>query len=325
MKTRLPSLRRLLHVFALMGIATPLALPAQETTPTPPAETEDAAILESLGDAAVRYVDAFNRVDAAAIAALYTPDGEIVSLDGGILVGRKAIEEFHLEMFAGEVVPKIALEAHDLRLPAPGLAIEEGEFHLTFADDEPVSTITYQAVHIRQEDGTWLLASSRSLADITPPSEQIRPLHWMMGEWTFENEDGLRVDMVIDLDERENNLLGEALVTDALGYAHLSNLKIGWNPATSSIYWWTFDSEGGNAAGPWARRGAEWIVHTTGITADAEATASAQILRRDGDTMVWTATHRVLAGEALPDLTYRFVRRAPDPASLLDAPAEEEE
>lgn len=39
---------------------------------------------------------------------------------------------------------------------------------------------------MRQEDGTWLLASSRSLAETTPLSGRIRPLHWMVGEWTFE-------------------------------------------------------------------------------------------------------------------------------------------
>jgi hypothetical protein len=40
--------------------------------------------------------------------------------------------------------------------------------------------------------------------------------------------------------------------------------------------------------------------------------------------MVWIATERMLAGEARPDLIYRFVRRAPDPISLLSPEVTEE-
>jgi hypothetical protein len=43
---------------------------------------------------------------------------------------------------------------------------------------------------------------------------------------------------------------------------------------------------------------------------------------RDGDSMVWISTQRILADEALPDMDYRFVRRAPDPISLLDPATE---
>jgi hypothetical protein len=205
------------------------------------------------------------------------------------------------------------------------VAIEEGLVHLTLASEEPVQSVGYTVTHVKQADGTWLMASSSSLSEVSTPAEQIKPLHWMIGEWTLEGEDGMRIDMVIDLDGRENFLLGEALITDAGQAAQSTSLRIGWNPATSSVYWWTFDSEGGNASGPWARRGDEWVVQTTGITADAEATASSRTLIRDGDTMVWIATERMLAGEALPDLIYRFVRRAPDPLSLLSPEAAVEE
>lgn len=309
-------------LFILLCLIMPDRLPAEDATAETPAQTAGPGIeqtIESLGEAAERFVTAFNERDAAAIAAMFTPDGEIVGIDGGIIAGRGQIEGYHLALFALEPVPQIALEAHSVQLAAPGVAFEEGQIHLTTADDEPVRSINYKATHVRQADGSWLLASSRSMSESTAPAERIRPLHWMIGEWTLEQEDGGRIDMVIDLDESENSLLGEAFVTDVGDGAQLTQLRIGWNPATSSVYWWTFDSEGGNASGPWAQRGEDWIVHSTGVTADAEASASAQMLVRDGDSMVWIATHRMLAGEALPDLTYRFVRRAPDPISQIES------
>ena len=309
-------------LLALFCAIAPDRMPAQNATAEIPVQAAAPGIeetIQSLGLAAERFVKAFNQKDAAAIAALFTPDGEIVGTDGGIIAGRRQIEGYHLALFARESVPQIALEAHDVQLAAPGVAFEEGQVHLTTADDEPVRSISYKATHVRQADGSWLLASSRSLAEVTAPSERIRPLHWLMGEWTLEQEDGGRIEMAIDLDEHGNSLQGEAHITNAGKDGQIIKLRIGWNPATSSVYWWTFDSEGGNASGPWARRGEDWIIHSTGVTADAEASASAQTLVRDGDSMVWIATHRVLAGEALPDLTYRFVRRAPDPLSLLES------
>lgn len=321
MKNRTSLHRKVLPAIALLCATSLPQLTAQAVpAETPAVEHAEAGIedaLDSLGKAAESFVGAFNDRDAAAIAALFTPLGQIVGSDGESLAGRQAIEDYHRSLFAGEKVPKIALEASDVELIAPGVAIEQGLVHLTLGDDEPVRSIGYAVTHVKQADGSWLMAVSRSLLEVTKLSERIKPLHWMIGEWTLESEDGVRIDMVIDLDERENNLLGEALITDAMQAAQNINLRIGWNPATSSVYWWTFDSEGGNASGSWARRGDEWVVHTTGITADAEASASSLSLIRDGDTMVWNTTQRMLAGEARPDLTLRFVRRAPDPVSVL--------
>jgi hypothetical protein len=66
------------------------------------------------------------------------------------------------------------------------------------------------------------------------------------------------------------------------------------------------------------------MISSTGVTADGESSDSSQTLVRDGDSMVWIATERMLAGESRPDFTYRFVRRAPDPLSLLSPEAAEE-
>jgi hypothetical protein len=126
--------------------------------------------------------------------------------------------------------------------------------------------------------------------------------------------------MVIQPDQRENYLLGEALITNPDGDAQSSSLRIGWNPATSSMYWWTFDSEGGHTAGQWARRDDQWLIHNTVVTAENEATSSSQTLIREGaDAMVWVATNRTVAGETLPDISFRFVRRAPAPGSKITA------
>jgi hypothetical protein len=55
------------------------------------------------------------------------------------------------------------------------------------------------------------MAASRSLMEVTTPAERIKPLHWMIGEWTLESEDGMRIDMVIDLDDRNETICSARL------------------------------------------------------------------------------------------------------------------
>lgn len=276
--------------------------------------------IETLGLAAERFVEAFNKRDAPAIAALFMPQGEIRGRDGTIISGRDGIEDFYTTLFAGDTVPGVALEASGIHFITPEIAIEDGVVHFTYAEDEPVRSISYSATQVRQADGTWLTAISRDKLEVTPPSEQIKPLHWLIGEWTLEGDEGVRVDMVFQLDGRENYLLGEGLMTDPEGDAQSSSLRIGWNPATSSICWWNFDSEGGQTTGQWARNDNQWLIHNSGVTAENEATTSSQTLTREGaDSMVWEASRRIVAGEILPDISFRFVRRAPGPGSKPNA------
>ncbi len=316
---------RILPALALL-LASPLSpASAQENkAPVPPAATEDAE-LDALGKAAERFVTAFNAKDAAAIAALFLPGGEIIGRNGNEIRGREEIQAYYADLFSGEKVPQIALEASSVRLVSPGLAIEDGLVHITTAENEPVKSVSYSVTQLKQPDGSWLIASSRDHLEVTPPSEHLKPLVWLAGEWTYEGDDGVRMDLAIDLDPSGNFLLGEAAATDASGQVQNTSLRIGWNPATSSVFWWTFDSDGGNASGQWTRSGDGWLVRTSGITADSETNAAThKITMEGGDTILWSATDRVRAGETEPDVMLRFVRRAPDPdpLPLADAPAE---
>jgi uncharacterized protein (TIGR02246 family) len=326
------SRHRYLPALALLSALPATSAPGQEkpAEPTPPAAapaTTGEDDLESLGKAASRFVAAFNAKDSSTIAGLFLPSGEIISRSGDAIRGREEIEAFYKDLFTGESAPQIALEASSVRLVAPGVAIEDGVVHTTNGEDEPVKSISYSVTQLKQPDGSWLIASSRDHLEVTPPSEHLKPLVWLVGEWTHHSPDGVRMNLAIDLDNSGNFLLGEAIATDPAGELQDTSLRIGWNPATSSVFWWTFDSDGGHASGPWTRSGDGWLVRTSGITADGETNAATHRITMDGgDTIVWAANDRVRAGETLPDATLRFVRRAPDPdlqplAESLDGPA----
>ncbi len=319
---------RLLPLYAVL-LAAASSAHAQESgagetkAGAPAAELE--ADVESLGKAAEHFVEAYNRKDAAGIAALFAENGEIIARDGDTIHGRDAIKERYEELFAGDKVPQIALEASSVRMVAPGVAIEDGVIHFTTDGRETVESVSYSATQVKQGDGSWLIASTRDQMEVTPPSEHLKALAWLEGEWSYEGEEGVRMDLVLEMDGSGNFLLGEAISTDTAGEEQSTSIRIGWNPACSSVFWWTFDSDGGNASGQWTRRGDTWLIRTGGITADAETTAAMHTLSRDGDdTILWNATDRVMAGEPQPDAALRFVRRAPEPeAEPVAAPPED--
>jgi ketosteroid isomerase-like protein len=82
-------------VVALAGLALSFALPTfaqQKDTPVDPKLTEQ------LNALCKKFDDAFNNNDAAAVAALFTKDGVLVT-DSGPIYGPEAIEKYQAEAF----------------------------------------------------------------------------------------------------------------------------------------------------------------------------------------------------------------------------------
>lgn len=316
--------RRLWPIATLAAgiLSLPCTAQEKEKAETKAAATEAAADtlpdadIEALGKAAARFVEAYNKKDAEGVAALFLPNAEMMTRDGDVVRGRAEILARYTEIFEGDDVPQVALEASEVRMVAPGVAIEDGVIHFTDPDEsEPVKSISYSATQVKQADGSWLIASTRDQLEVTPPSEHLKPLANLSGDWTFSSDD-LRMELSMDFDSGGNFLLGEATATDGDGDVQTTSIRIGWNPACSSIFWWTFDSAGGNGSGQWTRNGSEWLIRSSGITADAETNSATQRMSFDGpDTIVWKSTDRVMGGEPQPDVELRFVRRAPDAAS----------
>lgn len=276
-------------------------------------EEEADAAVDNLATAAQKFVEAYNKKDAAAIAALFLPTGELIDRDGKSIRGRDAIAAHYKEIFEDDDVPQVALEASKVRMVTPDIVLEDGTVHFTATEDDPVRSIRYSAVQVKQPDGSWLLANTRDLEEVTPPSERIKSLQWILGDWTLES-DGTKTNISFELDESGNFIVGDAITMQANNEdeSQTSTIRIGWNPACDSVYWWTFDSEGGNSSGTWTPVGKQWLVHTSGVTADGETIVATQKLSADGkDTIVWAVSDKVIDGEPQPNKTVRFVRHAP--------------
>jgi ketosteroid isomerase-like protein len=88
-----------MHLVALAGLAISFALPsfAQQQN------TVDPEVRQQIEAAVKKHEEAYNKYDAAAYAALYTPDAiEVLSWqsEGGATVGQQAIEKMAAAEFA---------------------------------------------------------------------------------------------------------------------------------------------------------------------------------------------------------------------------------
>ena len=280
---------------------------------------EPAPEIAGLQQAAADFVTAYNNKDSAAIAALFTEDGEMTDISGKDLTsGREQIKGRYEEIFSGDPAA-MAIEVDSVRIVAPNLAIEDGTIHLTPSGDEnaPPRSTTYTAVLAKNAEGVWQIASTRSLSDTTDAAGQLADLAEVIkGEWTSRTSDGVQLDIAFGWDPTGKFLSGETLTTTADGEPQSGNIRIGWNAARKSIVSWIFDSKGGVTQGVWTPTDEGWLIRAEGTTADGETITASQELTTEGnDTLIWAATNRVVDGEKQPDTTLRIVRQAPEPAA----------
>lgn len=279
--------------------------------------------LDALAKGAAAFVEAYNQSDAAALAKLFLPEGEIVLANGEVVSGREEISKFYEEVFSGEEKPKAALEAGSVRFVTPGIAIEDGTLHVTRPSGE-VASHFYTAVQVKQEDGSWLTASIKDeIEDHAPASEKLIALEWIIGDWLIE-KDGTRTFLSFSWSEDGPYIDGKALTEQPGDDSVSSTYRIGWNANRKNFVSWAFDALGGYNKSDWTTTDSGWLLRTTGLTADGEVNQGTRLIEPDASkqSFVWTSRDQTIGGEVQPDQTARVVKRPPAPApSAVDEPS----
>src|SRR5262245_10519705 len=169
----------LLRTFAAVGVRC--ALLRLASAQQPPAD-ELAAIRES----SRAFVEAFDKRDAKAVAALWTEDGDFTDDSGRVFSGRSAIEREYAAFFAAHPGVKLKLTIDSLKRAGPDTVIEDGRATLDPAPVGPPAVSKYLAIHVRSGNG-WLMSTVRDTRVDTPSGyRRVEDLEWLIGKWTAE-------------------------------------------------------------------------------------------------------------------------------------------
>jgi len=311
-------------------LAEPKSTPQPAAKPAAPSAAKGAAVAaaakqdddeRAVRDVVARLTKAYNGGDAAAIATLFTVDGELIDDEGARVRGRQDIERDFAAIFESHPKAKIEIAIDSIRFLGPTLAIEEGTSTVTYDPDGPAESGRYVVTYVKQ-DGKWLTGSARELPDEEGSAQALEQLDWLVGNWVDEGPAAL-VKTSYHWTENHLFLVGDFTMHIAGRPAMSGTHRIGWDPLAKKIHSWVFDSEGGFGEALWTvsqtdpQTGApqQWIVKMSGVTHDGAVGSATNLYTRLGEDRYSFQSHdRVIGGQPAEETPEIIVaREAPEP------------
>ncbi len=246
-------------------------------------------------------IQAFDRRDAAAMAAHWTADGEFIRNDGEAIRGRAEIQKAYAEYFKTLTdKPKLEVQSDGLRFPSADTAIAEVTLRLKNDDGDIVASSWRNTLLVR-EGGQWKVAIVREWDRDVAEDETLKELEWLIGTWKASNKDR-EVTTTYDWDENKAFIRGQYTVKQGGKVLESGMQMIGKDNAEGVIRSWVFQSNGGFGGGVWTREGKKWTVDIHGVMPDGEElTATSVYIRVDPNTYTWQAVDQALDGEPIAD------------------------
>jgi uncharacterized protein (TIGR02246 family) len=266
---------------------------------------------EDVMQAVKSYAAAFNKGDAAAVAAHWTENGEFLTPSGQHLKGRAAIQKEFAAYFAESKGAKVEIEEPTIEFLSPGVAREIGRATVARPNAEPQVT-EYEAIHVKLGDG-WKMDSVRESAPPVQVShyENLKQLEWMIGTWVDQDENST-IETSCQWTKNQNFLLRSFKVAIQDRVELEGTQIVGWDPVRQTVRSWVFDSDGGFGVGRWSRNENEWTVRSLHVMhGGRQATAIHVFKLVDDNTFTFRAVGRELDGQVLPNIDEVAVVRQP--------------
>lgn len=277
-----------------------VAITACWVAPVAADQSEDEKAIRAMAQA---YVEAFNRKDADAVAAFWSPDAVYSNpITGNEVRGRDAIRTELQQIFADAAPGTLEVTIDSVQFMSPNVAVEQGTARVVRPDEDPDET-TYSAVHVKAE-GVWLLdRMSEEPIQVVPSNyHQLKDLEWMIGNWV-DQDDQATVETVCSWTKNQN-FISRTFTVSIGDQIDLSGVQlIGWDPSAQRIRSWVFDSDGGFGEATWTKKDNQWIVNAHSTLPDGRKASAINVMTLvDENTITWEASGRAVDGEILPNI-----------------------
>jgi uncharacterized protein (TIGR02246 family) len=246
------------------------------------------------------YVAAFNKQDAVAVAAFWSPDCVSTAEDSGQRIeGREALQQHFAAFFKEAPGARLAGQITAIQLVRPDVAAIEGRTTLAVNDAEPVVSVF--AATLVKDEKEWLIANAREhdLPPATSPHEALRDLEWLIGTWQDQAEDARVVTTVRWSPNR--TFLIRSFTAQFADEERQGTQIIGWDPLNRQIRTWIFHSDGSFGQGTVSKHDQAWMLKMSQTLSDGRTAAGTQVITRvDDDTITVQVIGESIDGELLP-------------------------
>jgi uncharacterized protein (TIGR02246 family) len=281
------------------------ALPDGPFKPAAPAQTAQHPSAGEIRGMMRDYLRAFNRHDAAALAAHWSPTAENHDIDAGFVTasGRDSVRELFSSLFHRDDEASIDLELTAIRPVTDDVAMVDGITRIEFSEGPPAGS-RFSALVVKR-DGRWLLEQVRESARPVAEGKPLRPLDdlaWLVGSWEDEGEGVtastrctwagdntylVRTHVVtIDRAPEQRPADGDQRIPGLLPAGPQKPREvmevIGWDPDSRALRSWFFAGDGRFAEGTWHRNGDGWAIHIVGRGRDEGCAGDLTLESHDG-------------------------------------------
>lgn len=255
---------------------------------------------EAIHQRLTSYLEAFNKQDAMAVAAFWSPDCVSIAEDSGQrLEGREALQQHFAAFFKESPGARLAGQITDLQMVRPDVAVIEGRTTLAVGDAEPVVSVF--ATTLVKEGKEWLISNSRErdLPAPTSPHEALQDLEWLVGTWQDQAED-LQVVTTVRWSPNRTFLI-RSFTARVAEEERQGTQIIGWDPLNRQIRTWIFHSDGSFGQGTISRHDDAWMLKMSQTLSDGRTAAGTQVITRvDDDTITVQVIGETVNGELRP-------------------------
>ena len=246
---------------------------------------------------------AYQRGDAKAFANTFTMDGEYLDAHGEVFHGRKRIAEDLAILFRASPESTIEIELTSTRSIGRNLIAADAVTHFKKSPESVAVPGKCHLICVREAD-SWLIASlHESLMEDEAWSHHSRvsQLEWLVGDWISEGQEA-HVHFSCRWDESEHFLLRDFTIEVAGARPLSGTQRIGYDPITQQLKFWTFDSAGGFSDGFVHGTGETWTLKSSGVTPDGQLARATNIWTRiDNNRMTSETTDHIVRGEQVHD------------------------
>jgi uncharacterized protein (TIGR02246 family) len=287
--------------------------------PPPPAGTAEAAVKERLAG----FVKAHNGRNAAAVADFFDDDASIVDVDGRVVKGKAAIGQQYATGFAQPSKFSMEGTVDSVRFLTTDVAQIEGASKQTAAN-EPSIVNRFVTLLVKKAN-VWKIVEIRDLpapAEDVAPAERLKELEWMIGEWVDQSGEQ-KINSSIRWGD-DNAFIVRSTTAQVGNEKPSSSLMIlAWDPRTSQLRSWLFDSDGGRGEAVWTRASDnQWMIRAEGVSRAGSPNSATQIVTVvSKDAVKTSSVDRIIGGEVMPDIDEVLMVRKPPVAGGAAAPA----